>query len=146
MESLLQGYGLIDFVKTSRVGSEAFNAQRCSNTHKRYLALTEYRGGRRRAFTIIPERRGWRSCTLELRKALSIFQVSYGNGLKVQLSCKPLGGFSREGFMKGGDVDLKPNPIEGVLCLFVNQPKALRSDLRVWVWRLLLWPLVPEWA
>ena len=78
MESLLQGYGLMDFVKTSRVGREAFNAQRCSNTHKHYLALAEYRAGRRRAFTIIPERWGWRSCILELRKALSVFQVFPG--------------------------------------------------------------------
>jgi hypothetical protein len=112
MESLLQGYGLMDFVKTSRVGSEAFNAQRCSNTHKHYMALADYRVGRRRAFTIIPERRGWRSCILELRKALSVirFPGLLQQWVEGSTSCKPLGGFNREGFVKGGDVDLKPNP------------------------------------
>lgn len=54
----------------------------------------------RRTFIIIPkgrEGKGWRSCALELRKAFSFFQLSFGDGFKVLPPRKPLGGFLLNG-------------------------------------------------
>lgn len=103
VEALLQGEGLKEFVKSSRVGSRSFIthiAQGCTNCHSQFLALAKNGGGGRRAFIIKPkgcEGKGWRSCTLELRKAFSFFQLSFGDGFRVLPPCKPLGGFLLKG-------------------------------------------------
>lgn len=55
VEALFHGEGQEEFVKSSRVVSRAFIAQRCTNRHGRYLALAKYKGGGRRGCIIISE-------------------------------------------------------------------------------------------
>lgn len=56
VEALVQGEGLKDFFKYSRVGSKSFLVQRCLNNHGRFLVL-EYRDGGWRGFIAIPKGR-----------------------------------------------------------------------------------------
>lgn len=73
----------MEFLKSSRVGSKAFIAQKCANKFGRYLAFPEYEGGVRRGFVVIPKGRGgrgWACFVPELRKVLETFQTSFGNG------------------------------------------------------------------
>jgi hypothetical protein len=56
--------------------------------------------GRQRAFIILLEERekkGWKSCKLEMHKALSFLQLTFSKGYKVLPSHKSLRGFSMKG-------------------------------------------------
>ncbi len=53
LEALSQAEGLKAFVKLSRVGNKAFLAQSCSNSHRHFLALTEYGGFGQRGYIVI---------------------------------------------------------------------------------------------
>jgi hypothetical protein len=57
VEALVQGEGLKEFFKYSRVSSKAFLAQRCLNNHGPFLVLVEYWDGAWRGFIAIPKGR-----------------------------------------------------------------------------------------
>jgi hypothetical protein len=84
-------------LKSSRVGSKAFIAQRLVNKLGRYMAVAEYGGGGWRGFVVISEARGgqgWPGFVLKLWKVLETFQISFGDGYTTCHSEVPLGGFS----------------------------------------------------
>ncbi|GLT67661.1 hypothetical protein SLA2020_399530 [Shorea laevis] len=43
VDTLVQGEGSKEFIKSSRVGSKAFLTQKCSNSHGMFLPLAEYK-------------------------------------------------------------------------------------------------------
>lgn len=55
MEALVLGEAPKEFIKSHRVGSRAFLAQRCSNSHGRYQVFEENGNSGRRGFVIIKE-------------------------------------------------------------------------------------------
>jgi hypothetical protein len=66
---LLAAVALMEFLKSSRAGSEAFIVQWCVIKFRRYLAIIEYGGGGRRGFVVIlggRGGRGWAGFVLEL--------------------------------------------------------------------------------
>jgi hypothetical protein len=59
----------MEFVRTSKVGSSAFVAQRCSNSYGWFSAVEEYGGVGRRGFIVLSkgqEGKGWRNCVVDV--------------------------------------------------------------------------------
>lgn len=76
VKALIRGGGLREFVKSWKVGSTAYIAQRCSNRHGRYLVLAKYSSGGQRGFIVLlegQERQGWKECAF-----CSFFRVLLG--------------------------------------------------------------------
>lgn len=83
VDTLVQGEGSKEFIKSSRVGSKAFLAQKCSNSHGMFLPLVEYKECGWRGFIAIPEGREdreWRSCAAELQKVATFLKLSFEDG------------------------------------------------------------------